>query len=58
MRREMITTEELNSQLREQGIEHCSEVKRAYIEGDGTISIIRKDKGETGGNAESLKEIA
>jgi len=58
MRREMITAEELNSQLREQGFEHCSEVKRAYIGGDGTIGIIRKEKGETGGNAESLKEIA
>jgi uncharacterized membrane protein YcaP (DUF421 family) len=57
MRQEMITKEELNSQLREQGIEHCSEVKRAYIEGDGTISIIRKDKAETGGNAEALKGL-
>ena len=58
MRKEMITTEELNSQLREQGIEHSSEVKKAYIEGDGTISIIRKDKEETGENTESLKEIS
>ena len=50
MRQEMITTEELNSQLHQQGIEHCSEVKKAYIEGDGRISVIRKDKGETGSN--------
>ncbi|SCY32637.1 DUF421 domain-containing protein [Microvirga guangxiensis] len=48
MRQEMITTEELTSQLRQQGVEHCSEVKLAYIEGDGRISIIRKDKEETG----------
>jgi len=55
MRQEMITTEELNSQLREQGIEHCSQVKKAYIEGDGTISVIRKDKEEAGGKTESMK---
>jgi uncharacterized membrane protein YcaP (DUF421 family) len=35
MRQEMITAEELNSQLRQQGIESCDEVKEAYIEGDG-----------------------
>jgi uncharacterized membrane protein YcaP (DUF421 family) len=57
MRQEMITTEELNSQLRQQGVEHCSEVKTAYIEGDGRISIIRQDNGETGGNDAPLKGI-
>jgi uncharacterized membrane protein YcaP (DUF421 family) len=57
MQKEMITTEELDSQLRQQGIEHCSEVKKAFIEGDGSISVIRKDKGETGGETGPLKEI-
>jgi uncharacterized membrane protein YcaP (DUF421 family) len=57
MRREMITTEELNSQLRQQGVENSSDVKRAYIEGDGTISVIRKDKGETGSNDAAMKGI-
>jgi uncharacterized membrane protein YcaP (DUF421 family) len=57
MQKEMITTEELNSQLRQQGIEHCSEVKKAFIEGDGSISIIRKDKEETGNQAGPLKDI-
>jgi uncharacterized membrane protein YcaP (DUF421 family) len=47
MRREMITTEELNSQLRQQGIESCDEVKEAYIEGDGRISIIKREKDDT-----------
>lgn len=42
MRQEMITAEELNSQLRQQGIENCTEVKKAYIEGDGRISIIKR----------------
>lgn len=57
MRQEMITKEELNSQLREQGIEHCSDVKRAYIEGDGRISIIRRDAGETSKKADALKGL-
>ena len=37
MRREFITMDE----LREQGIEKLSEVKAAYLEGDGEISVIR-----------------
>jgi uncharacterized membrane protein YcaP (DUF421 family) len=57
MRQEMITTEELSSQLRQQGIEHCSEVKKAYIEGDGSISVIRQDSGETGQKDAPLKGI-
>jgi uncharacterized membrane protein YcaP (DUF421 family) len=58
MRREMITAEELNSQLRQQGVENCSEVKTAYIEGDGSISIIRRDNGETNQNPDQMKGIA
>ena len=41
MRREYITLEELNEKLREQGIESLSDVKMAYLEGDGQISVIR-----------------
>ena len=44
MRQEMITREELDSQLRQQGIESCAEVKEAYIEGDGRISIIKQQR--------------
>lgn len=44
MRQELITREELMSQLRQQGIERCEEVQGAYIEGDGRISIIKKKK--------------
>jgi uncharacterized membrane protein YcaP (DUF421 family) len=46
MRKEMITADELNSQLRQQGIEGCHEVKDAYIEGDGRISVIKYEKDE------------
>ena len=41
MRREYITMDELREKLREQGIEKLAEVKAAYLEGDGEISVIR-----------------
>lgn len=43
LRREFITMEELHEKLREQGIEKLTDVKAAYLEGDGQISIIRND---------------
>ncbi len=49
MRKEMISMEELMSQLREEGVERLSEVKRCYLEGDGHISVIKKDSGGGGG---------
>lgn len=45
MRTEFVTVEELMAQLREQGVEDRAEVKAAYLEADGHISIIRRDKG-------------
>jgi uncharacterized membrane protein YcaP (DUF421 family) len=45
MRKELITEEELMSQVRQQGIEDISDVQRACIEGDGQISIVKKEKG-------------
>jgi uncharacterized membrane protein YcaP (DUF421 family) len=41
LRREFITIEELREKLREHGIENLSDVKAAYLEGDGQISVIR-----------------
>lgn len=43
LRHEMITREELQAQLREQGIENVSDVKKCYLEGDGKVSVIKKD---------------
>jgi uncharacterized membrane protein YcaP (DUF421 family) len=40
MRRELITEEELMGKIREQGIDDLSQVKEAYMEGDGRISVI------------------
>ena len=42
MRQELITDEELMTQLREQGLSDISKVKEAYIESDGKISVIQK----------------
>lgn len=44
MRQEMITETELLSQLREQGVERFEDVKVCYLEGDGNISVIQKEK--------------
>lgn len=43
LRQEYITKEELNSHIREEGLSDISQVKAAYLEGDGHISIIKKD---------------
>ncbi|MBW4688505.1 MAG: DUF421 domain-containing protein [Komarekiella atlantica HA4396-MV6] len=40
LQRELITEDELMSKLRQQGVEFLAEVKFAYMEADGTISII------------------
>lgn len=47
MRREMLTDEELISQLRQQGVDDIAQVKKAYIEGDGHISVITYNKNAT-----------
>jgi uncharacterized membrane protein YcaP (DUF421 family) len=41
LRRELLTEDELHSQLRENGVENAAEVKHAAMEPDGNISIIR-----------------
>lgn len=56
LRRELISVDELMSQLREQGVEDVSEVKRAYMEGDGHISVIKKEGGEGGGEGNRSRE--
>jgi uncharacterized membrane protein YcaP (DUF421 family) len=46
MRQEFITEEELKSQLRQHGISELKEVKRACLEANGELSVIRFDSGE------------
>jgi uncharacterized membrane protein YcaP (DUF421 family) len=56
MRREMITEEELMGRLREQGVENVEEVKKCYLEGDGSVSVIKRDSKDD--NRERPKRLA
>ena len=47
MRREFLTLDELRSKLREKGVEDLAQVKRAVMESDGEISVIRLDGAQT-----------
>ncbi len=44
LRREFLTEDEVLAKLRESGVENVTEVKQAYMEGDGSISVIRKKR--------------
>jgi uncharacterized membrane protein YcaP (DUF421 family) len=46
MRSEYITEEELMTQLRKHGVEEVRDVKRAFVEGDGSITVMAYEKGE------------
>lgn len=43
LRREFISVDELRAKLREHEITDFAEVRRAFMESDGTISVIRRD---------------
>ncbi len=53
MRRELVTEDEILSQVRLQGMNDLSQVEEAFIEGDGRISVVARN-GKTNGNAERL----
>jgi uncharacterized membrane protein YcaP (DUF421 family) len=42
LRREFMTEEELDAQLRLQGIDAIDDIARAYVEHDGRVSVIRR----------------
>jgi uncharacterized membrane protein YcaP (DUF421 family) len=42
MQREMMSEEELWSQLRQHGVRSLDEVDKAYLEGDGHVSVLKK----------------
>jgi uncharacterized membrane protein YcaP (DUF421 family) len=48
LRKEFITEDELRSQMRQQGVNDFAEVKRACLEANGEISVIKVDGGEPG----------
>jgi uncharacterized membrane protein YcaP (DUF421 family) len=45
LRRELISDEELGEMLREHEIDDISEVRRAYLEPDGQVTMLRKKPG-------------
>lgn len=42
LRHEFVTEQELTSKLREKGVKEVSEVEQAYMESDGTVSVIKR----------------
>lgn len=44
MRKELVTNDELEQMLRIQGIEDVAEIKSAYLESDGELSVIKRTK--------------
>ena len=42
LRREFLSIEDVQSKLREHGVDNVSAVKAAYMENDGSISVIKK----------------
>lgn len=56
MRREFITSEEIEEKLREEGVAHMSEVHRAYLESDGEISLLLREDVTKGGGSTGTKK--
>ena len=44
MRKELVTEDELMTEIRKGGFDKLEEIAKAYMEGDGNISIIPKEK--------------
>lgn len=43
LRREMMSVDDLMAKLREHGVDDVSQVAKAFMEGDGTVTVIRAD---------------
>ncbi len=57
MRQELITPDELMTQLREQGVGDVADVQRAYMEGDGRISIVHRAPQQTSGSPRARRVV-
>ena len=55
MRREMITEDELLAELRKDGVDQLAEVAEARMEGDGKISVIKRDDAKKSHRAKKEK---
>jgi uncharacterized membrane protein YcaP (DUF421 family) len=51
LQRELMTEDELMTQLRLNGVEELGEVKAAYLEGNGEVSVIKSSNGDTQGKS-------
>jgi uncharacterized membrane protein YcaP (DUF421 family) len=47
LRAELLTVDDLMAQLRQHGVEDVAVVRRCYLEGDGHLSVIKVDDGES-----------
>ncbi|HEY8877941.1 MAG TPA: YetF domain-containing protein [Roseateles sp.] len=47
LRKELLTLDDLKSQLREAGVEDIGSVRTAYLEGDGKLSVLRYEAGQS-----------
>jgi uncharacterized membrane protein YcaP (DUF421 family) len=57
LRRELITVDELETLLREQGVEDMATVKGAFLEGDGQVSVTTGGtKAEAGGSNQGRRD--
>jgi uncharacterized membrane protein YcaP (DUF421 family) len=57
MKSELITKKELMSEIRRQGIESVKGIKKAYIESNGVISIITKEKNKNSNSSGKEKAL-
>ena len=46
LRKEFLTREDLDAQLRQAGIDDIGQVRAAYLEGDGKFSVLKYPKGK------------
>jgi uncharacterized membrane protein YcaP (DUF421 family) len=44
LRKEMMTPEDLMSKLREHGVDDLAQVRKAFMEGDGTFTVLRDER--------------
>lgn len=52
MKKELITEDELESEIRKQGLKNVEDIEEAYMEPNGTISVISGKQGERPGKDE------
>lgn len=45
LRKEMMSIDDLMAKLREHGVDDLGQVRKAYMEGDGAVTVIRADGG-------------